>query len=129
MLSDRQTGVLACLGGTGGAPIHGDSSRVGGGGKHGVYLTSVYADSPIASRPCSVLSCSLPVLLVNNGSLLGRGGEVEHMFVGVNAMLKFLRDELIPCVFIHSDETRVWFCICEPSAMTKITTESCERWF
>lgn len=99
------SGVLACPGGTGVAPIHGDSSRVGGGGKHGVYLFSVYAESPIASRPCSVLSCSLPVPLVNNVSLLGRGAEVEHTFVGVNEMQKCHWDDFIPCVFTQSDET------------------------
>lgn len=108
------------------APIHGDSSEVGGGGKHGVYLSSVSAESPMASRPCSVLSCFHPVLLVNSVSLLGKDGEVEHTFVCVNETVKFHKDELMPCVFIQSDETWVLFCICELYNMTKITTESCE---
>lgn len=86
------------------APIHGDSSGVGGGGgggKHGVFLSSVYAESPMASRPCSVLSCSPPVLLVNNISRQRRGGEVEQTLVFCD---KCHLDELPPCVFIQSDE-------------------------
>lgn len=78
---------------------------MGGGGKHGVYLSGVYAESPMASRPRSVLSCSLPVVLVNKVSLPGRGGKVEHTFVCVNEMRKFRPDELILCVFIRSVET------------------------
>lgn len=108
------------------APIHGDSSRVGAGGKQSAYLSSVSAESRMASRPCSVLSCSHPVVLVNSASLLGRGGEVEP--VCVNEMVEFHQDELMPCVFIQSEETSV-FCVCERYNMTKTTTESYERWF
>lgn len=54
------------------------SGHVGGGGKQ------VCAESPKASRPGCVLSCSAPVLLVNSVSVSGRGGEAEHTLAGVN---------------------------------------------